>query len=288
MNQSAIAVLPASSMTTEQVDLIKRMICVGASDDEMRLFINQCQRTGLDPFSKQIYAVKRWSREHNREIMAIQVGIDGFRLIAERTGTYEGQAGPFWCGEDGQWKDVWLAKEVPSAAKVGVYKKNCREPIWGVARYHSYVQLTKDKVPTKFWAGLPDVMLAKVAESLALRKAFPQELSGLYTGEEMAQAENVEEKPAKIDSQGVVHKKRPEFAKEQTDELAAINNEIVRLDPVNGMAFVNKNWKDRGYDPPSDCIDKAAAELTRLRDIADEASSAGQIDAAQMHPHKGI
>lgn len=168
----------------EQIELVKRTIAKDATDDELALFLQQCQRTGLDPFNKQIYAIKRWDSQQRREVMAVQVGIDGFRLIAQRTGLYAGQTPAEWCGMDGAWRDVWLAEESPRAARVGVLRRDFAQPIYSVATLAEFGQTTKDGTYTKFWKQMPAVMLAKCAESGALRKAFPLELSGLYTPEE--------------------------------------------------------------------------------------------------------
>jgi phage recombination protein Bet len=161
--------------TPEQTQLISTTIAPGCSADELRLFAYACQRTGLDPFSKQIYAIKRGGK------MTIQAGIDGLRAIAERTGELDGSSTE-WCGDDGQWVDVWLSSKPPAAAKTTIYRKGSQHPFTGVARFADY------NAGQGLWSKMPAAMIAKCSEALALRKAFPANLSGVYSTDEMEQA----------------------------------------------------------------------------------------------------
>src|SRR5689334_3401011 len=81
------------------------------------LLLHISRATGLDPLQRQLYLIGRGGK------WQVQTSIDGFRLVASRSGEYEGQAGPQWCGADGEWKDVWLAGSKPAASRVGVYRK---------------------------------------------------------------------------------------------------------------------------------------------------------------------
>jgi hypothetical protein len=135
---------------------------------------------------------KQWN-SHSRsyeDAQVIQVSIDGFRLIADRTRKYAGQVGPWWCGPDGEWKEVWLSDEPPAAARMGVLRHDFHQPLYATAVFKSYVQTNSYGEAISRWKTDPAGMLAKCAEALALRRAFPQELSGLYTTEEMGQADN--------------------------------------------------------------------------------------------------
>lgn len=169
------AMAPARQFDAEQIALIKQTIARGASDQELALFLTQCQRTGLDPFSRQIYWIKRGNQG------STQVSIDGFRVIAERSGEMDGQD-VSWCDTDGVWRDVWLETTAPAAARVLVYRKGCTKPFPGIAKWAEYSQ------NSPMWTRMPANQLAKCAEALALRKAFPHQLSGLYTPDEMEQA----------------------------------------------------------------------------------------------------
>jgi phage recombination protein Bet len=175
---------------TKKLDLIKRTVAKGATDDELALFLHACKRTGLDPFMKQIHAIKRYSAAEGRETMAIQTGIDGYRLVAERTGKYAGSDEPLF-EENGSGH--------PVKATVTVWKivEGQRFPFTASARWDEYVQKKKDGAVTSFWQRMPYGQLGKCAESLALRKAFPAELSGVYTHEEMMQADDEQRPPQK-------------------------------------------------------------------------------------------
>ena len=169
----------------DQIDLIKSQIAPKATDDELKLFIYQAKRTGLDPLARQIYAIHRKVKQGNEyvEKMTIQTSIDGFRVIAERSGDYGGQDEPVFVKEEGKLY-----------CKVTVYRfrGDVRYPAAvGVAYWDEYCPMYNG-TPSGLWSKMPHTMLSKVAEALALRKAYPQDLSGLYTGEEMSQADRVE------------------------------------------------------------------------------------------------
>lgn len=153
------------------IDLIKRTVAKDTTDDELKLFLYTCQRTGLDPLTRQIHCIKRGGQ------MAIQTGIDGYRVIAERSGALAGI-------EDAVYDDE--TKPFPGKATVTVWKivNGQRVSFTSSARWAEY------KSVGPMWTKMPYLMLAKCAEALALRKAFPNDLSGIYTNEEMQQADN--------------------------------------------------------------------------------------------------
>jgi len=167
--------------TKDQIELMKRTIAKGTTDDEFKMFLYTCKRTGLDPFIKQIYAIKRYDSESGGYIMGVQTGIDGYRLIASRTGELAGIDAPVF---EVDANETWH----PATATVTVYRmmNGERMPYTHTVRWSEYYQKKKDGSPTRMWSaeGMPFNQLGKCAEAGALRKAFPYDLSGLTTADE--------------------------------------------------------------------------------------------------------
>jgi phage recombination protein Bet len=186
-----------------QVAALRQMGVDQASNADLAVFFHQVKRTGLDPFARQIHMLERRTKNKRTQQWetkyTIQTGIDGYRLIARRAVDEAGESLEYddvvWCGPDGQWADVWLADDPPAASKVTVYRDG--KKFSAVARFSEYVQ-QKDGERTGMWRTMPAGQIAKCAEALALRKAFPQDLSGIYTDDEMAQADNHPAPPAQV------------------------------------------------------------------------------------------
>lgn len=169
----------------EFVDLIKEQCCKGASDLEFRVFLEHCKALRLNPLLKQVWALPFWDSDAEKYKYSTVIGIDGFRKKAQETGLYGGRLGPEWCGKDGRWFDVWLSDELPAAARVHVIRKDCQKPITGTAKFASFCRKNKYGKLISKWATMPEHMIAKCAEAQALRAAFPDSFSNVYSAEEL-------------------------------------------------------------------------------------------------------
>lgn len=157
--------------TREQIETIKQTVAKGANDSQFALFLQVCKSRGLDPFTKQVYYTPQ----------GVIVSIDGLRAIADRTGAYA----------PGGTKFEYDDNKNLVAAHVTV--KKLVAGTWHEVEASAYYEEYRGGSP--IWKKMPRVMLEKCSESRALRKAFPADLSGLYSPEEMDQAQR-DERPA--------------------------------------------------------------------------------------------
>lgn len=192
----ALTVAAPLQFTEEQEAMIRATYSTGATKEEFAVLMEVAKARRLNPLLRQVHFVKRYDSKAKREVWAVQVSIDGLRAIAERTRLYDGQDEPEY-----EYTKDGLVK----LARVRVYKKGIPRPFVGVARWEEYVQKTREGAPTKFWSDMPFTMLAKCAEALAIRKAFPEDSSGLYVPEEMAQADSDRPQLPRINPHGEDH-----------------------------------------------------------------------------------
>lgn len=167
----------------QQIQVLKNTICRGASDAELQLFTYACQDTGLDPFLKQIWAIMRNVKQPDgtyEKQLTIQIGIDGYRVMRDRirdqagVPLFEGMDGPQWSDDGVEWFDFPAPK--PAYARVSIWRRGISRPFVAVARGAAYEQ------DSPLWGKMYAEQLAKCAEALGLRRAFPAEMSKLPTG----------------------------------------------------------------------------------------------------------
>lgn len=267
----------SDAWTPEQVQLIKDTVAKGTTDDEFKLFMYMAKKSGLDPLAKQIHALKRWNSQANREVMSVQTGIDGYRLIADRTGALAGIDNPVL---------EFYENGFIQAATVTVYKivQGLRVGFSATAYYDEYVQTKKDGSPNAMWSKMPKSQLAKCAEALALRKAFPNDLSGIYTHEEMQLADSEapvkaspvdepnkpEGEPVKVTPQNYMDgfpskygtKDKPNFCA-FCGENHIVKDDRITKDDTTGKygSVVCKQIKENGNEPTGEKADPRIAKL---------------------------
>lgn len=246
----------ATEWSPEQTEIVRRQLIRGGTanrpvtDAELAYFAQVCRHTNLDPFRRQVWGILRGGE------LTIQTSIDGYRAIAQRSGQYQGQVGPHWCGEDGQWVDIWLKKEHPAAARVGVFRKGFREPVWGIALWSEYA--LKNMSGTK-WGDMPTHMLAKCAEANAIRKCFSEDLGGIYTAEEMSAVdaetgEVIDQPPAPRVAQPIMAPEHPSrYQRPRPDAVEVLDSDGNQLThngqpvwAVGRVECITTHVKDRG------------------------------------------
>ncbi len=229
----------------KQIEILKNSICRGVSNEEFEVFLMACVKTQLDPFMKQIYAVKRKAKKPDGswgETMTIQTGIDGYRLIAERTERYAPGPEPVY-SYDNQGNLLSATAFIKKLTKDGTWHS-----VSSSAYIDEYCQTTVDrqtgeKKPMGMWGNMPRTMLAKCAEAQALRKAFPAEMSGVYTKEEMLQADPIDV--------------TPKISLEQASDLEMILDECDPKYKRWVYDYINKTYKtDNLCDLPAELFDR--------------------------------
>ena len=265
MTKDTSVVIQDVDFTPGQITTIKETVANGASDNELKLFLYQCSRTGLDPLSRQIHFIKRGGKA------TIQTGIDGFRAIAERTGHYAGNDDYLFNNDLTMYEMLKAKMESPITATATVYKivGGVRVSFSATAIWDAYCPKGNESF---MWKKMPYLMLGKCAEALALRKAFPNDLSGVYTDDEMAQAQapaevvvnatNKKMKALKTKVEEAKNGKKEPVA--MTDEQRKEIEKLVEAEQCAGVRTGVELWLDKDMLHTSDAADSTIDKLKKM------------------------
>jgi phage recombination protein Bet len=187
----------------DEIELLKRTVARGCTEDEFALFLWVCRKHRVDPLTRQIYPVKRWLSKHHKEKrlteaggeievwvggeqMTIQMGIDGYRALAAR-----GHRDFGGC-DDAEFvmyqpeRKTPAGRTIPERATIRMWKRGLDHPVTATAFWEEFAPADLNEAKADFYNRMPKHMLAKCAESLAIRKGYP-DMADIYTDEEMTQ-----------------------------------------------------------------------------------------------------
>lgn len=273
--------------TPGEISILKETILdAQASNAELALFSKICEATGLNPFAKQIYGIRRKGK------ITFQCSIDGYRLIADRTGQYAGNDDPLYDEGLSLYQHLISGRENPLVATVTVWKivggERCN--FTASASWNQYAQIFNGKL-VETWQKMPHLMLSKCAESLALRKAFPNELSSLRTSDEMQAVD--QETPSSASapttynpSLAVSQRSHPKLSPPEQDATvrSAVESAIanLQLKPQQLQIALRGNWGKDHLDTLTNY------ELTQFVEYLDfYAISSNELKTAGWTPAQG-
>jgi phage recombination protein Bet len=266
-----LASLPAHASATydaRALALIKRTVAADCNDDEFDLFIHTARHLRLDPLRRQIYAFVFSKNDPKKRRMSIIVAIDGFRAIAERTGNYrpddeepsyevdaslKGPLNPVglvkasvrvWKFSHGEWHRVTASAHWDEYAPI--------KDEWGEGDDGRRRPTGRQTLDTSGnWGKMPRLMLAKVAEALALRKAWPDDLANVYANEEVDRVRAADLLPSEAAAEGASDERMEKVRAKDTILIQWQDNTPVVPVPVGQfadkvMAFIKENPEEPG------------------------------------------
>jgi len=222
----------------DEIDTIKSVLGFRMSDIDLKVFLHICRKTNLCPIRRQIYAIPRGNK------MTVQTSIDGFRLIAERTGCYApGRTSQFHYDDKG------------NLLAATAYVKKLAGGVWHEVGEQAL--LCEYLGQTPFWKKMPSVMLSKVAEMRALRRAFPDALSGLLGDEEMDQADNkFSNKPELINEDPIISDEQWEKIDKFINGRKELREKLTKFCKVSNLRNIKENQLEAARNYAKNWIDK--------------------------------
>jgi len=262
VQQAALAIKPGQLTWDEyQNAALNQLGLKNASNADRAVFLHQCQRTGLDPFARQIMMIERREKQGDNWVSkwTIQTGIEGWRTIRDRAERREGVRGVLsrftYYDHEGTEHKVWVQQRPPIAVEVTytVRDRNGVEtPYTSVLRYDEYVQTKKVTqngaeiaIPIAQWATKGVHMTEKCTEADVYRKTFPQDYAGIELTDAMPPAEHYDDEPVQQRQRVTAEQARNRAPQRATAEVVS----VTPLAPTETIPVGTEHAGD-GTQPP--------------------------------------